>query len=298
MLRLLVSRGHSLVNDLRFGSGPIYVGRQPRCHVFLPDQGVSRQHAVIFTSADGNWMVQDLDSANRTAVNGRPVSRLPLHEGDIITICDFRLEVHHENESKIQTQEHPLDLGDTLVGATTAELSIFKTTRTNDQPLRLTGEHLKHFYEITVVLCHQDDQKKLLSTLAENLLKQLDAFHVWAGLREDTSGPLTCYGGCSRGGNVITLDQLAGRKMIRQAVNDASYILVPNLADLSPSTESTPAGIDKLRSAMAAPIVGPAGAYGVIYVDNGADQTSYARQDLDYLTLISTQLAAFVEHIG
>jgi len=58
------------------------------------------------------------------------------------------------------------------------------------------------------------------------------------------------------------------------------------------------ASMEMLGSALAAPIIGPSGAYGIIYLDNGFDQSAYTRQDLDYLTLVSTHLAALVEHIG
>ncbi|MBN2211647.1 MAG: FHA domain-containing protein [Sedimentisphaerales bacterium] len=296
-MRILIHRGHSLVNDLHFGEGPVYVGRQPRCQVFLPDQSVSRQHAVLFTTHDGIWMVQDLDSANQTLLNGRPVAKMPLHEGDVINICDFKLEVHIDSESGPMAYDKPLDMGDTMVGERSTDASIFHTTA-GDQLLRLTPNHLKHFYHLTIALCQQDDQSKLLTTLCQVLLKQYDAYHVWAGLREDTTGPLTCHYGLARGGTVVTLEKLIGRQIVRQAINDETYILLPNVADLHPPGDSTPAGIEKLRSAIAAPIVGPAGAYGVIYVDNGADQKPLTRSDLDYLTLISTQVAAHAEHIG
>ena len=53
-----------------------------------------------------------------------------------------------------------------------------------------------------------------------------------------------------------------------------------------------------LCPAMAAPIVAPAGAYGIIYLDNGSDQAPYSHHDFDYLTLVSTHIAALLEHIA
>ena len=49
---------------------------------------------------------------------------------------------------------------------------------------------------------------------------------------------------------------------------------------------------------MAAPIAAPAGAFGIIYLDNGADQPPYSHHDFDYLTLVSTHIAALLEHIA
>ena len=45
-MRLVIRRESSLINDLRFDHGPIYIGSHRKSQVFLPDRGVSRQHAV------------------------------------------------------------------------------------------------------------------------------------------------------------------------------------------------------------------------------------------------------------
>jgi len=299
-MRLLIRRGHSLINDLRFTEGPIYVGRQPRSQVFLPDRSVSRQHAVIFSANDGSWMVQDLDSANQTLVNSRPISRMPLHEGDVIGVSDFTLEVHFDPERVARTEDKPLDLGDTIVGVESTVPAIFRREvgRQSEQGLHLKARRIQDLYELTVTLCQKTDQESLLTDLTRILLEQFDAYHVWAGLRETTSGPLTCHGGCSRGGNIVSMEQLAGKPLIKQSLKDESYILLPSVADLGNPTDSTRAGLENLRSAMAAPIVAPAGVYGIIYVDNGIDQGAYTPHNLDYLVMVSTQVAAFIEHIG
>ena len=298
-MRILVKRGHSLINDLRFEQGPIYIGRQPKSQIFLPDRAVSRQHAAIFTSPDGTWIVQDLDSVNRTVVNGRQISKLPLHEGDVITIADFSIEIHFEQHN-VKGDEKPLDLGDTIAGSQTMPPSIFiqKASRGPERVIRLSPHRITDLYYLCVSLCKKDDQETLLAELNQKLLKQFNAYHVWTGLRETVSGALTSYGGVTRSGNPIALEQLVGKNIIKQAIQDESYILLPNIADIAGPGDSSTTGLENLRSAMAAPIAAPAGVYGIIYIDNGADQEAYSHLDLDYLTLVSTQIAAFLEHIG
>ena len=82
------------------------------------------------------------------------------------------------------------------------------------------------------------------------------------------------------------------------SLQEETYILLPNVADLGSSGESHAGGLKNLRSVMTTPIIAPAGAYGVIYLDNGSDQPAFTMHDLDYLTLVSTQVAAILEHIG
>ena len=295
-MRLLVKRGTSLVNDLHFSKGPIYIGRHHKSQVFLPDRSVSRQHAVILMTQPNVWLLKDLGSANQTLLNGRPALEVALHEGDVITIADFSLEVHFEIETTAVNVAKPMALDDTFVAVPSTEFSIYKTDR--QKTIHLAGHRMKDLFELGVELAQVSDQEVLLRKLVNLLLKQFEAYHAWAGLRETTQGPLTCYGGLTRGGHQVTLEQLFGKNIIKQSLKEECYILLPNIADTSHPADSKVDSLEHLRSAMATPIVTPTGTYGVIYVDNGADQASYSHHDLDYLTIVNTLVAAWIEQIG
>jgi len=62
------------------------IGRSPQCQVQLDEEGVSRRHAVFELTPEGNVQIVDLDSRNGTFVNGSPVSRETLRDGDKIQI--------------------------------------------------------------------------------------------------------------------------------------------------------------------------------------------------------------------
>jgi pSer/pThr/pTyr-binding forkhead associated (FHA) protein len=302
-MRLLIKRGHSLINDLKFTEGPVYIGRQPQSQVFLPDRAVSRQHAVLYTTPDGGWLIKDLESANQTVVNNRAVATLPLHEGDVIRIGDFAIEVHldqYEGPSSDTHHDAAVDLGDTLIGVSEAVPSVYgkEAARKPEHMIQLVPARIKDLYELMIGLCRLEDQETLLVELTKILLDQFEAYHVWAGFRETTEGPLTCHGGISRGGVSVTLNDLVGRSLVKQAMKGETYVLLPNIVDAATSPDSTLASAEHLRSAMAAPIMAPTGAYGVVYIDNGSDQTAFSHLDLDYLTLVSTHVAALIEHIG
>ncbi|MBN1513051.1 MAG: FHA domain-containing protein [Phycisphaerae bacterium] len=299
-MRLLVKRGNSLINDLKFAHGPIYIGRHPKSGVFLPDRAVSRQHAMIISGEDQSWIIKDCDSANKTIVNGRPVTRQPLHEGDIIGIADFILEFHADSV-KSSRREQDVDMSETIVHDQDVIPSIYSHepgTAASDRLLHIPPQRLKHFFELVNRLAVVEDQEKLLSELTVMLLDHFEAYHVWVGLRETISGPLTCHGGLTRGGTAVGLDGLLGQGLVKKAVKTESYILMPNVVDAAAAGDSLVGAAEHLRSAMAAPIMAPSGAYGVIYLDNGIDQDPFTNQDLDYLTLVSTQVAALIEHIG
>ncbi len=73
--------------------GSVTVGRGPASDISLPDPAVSRNHAAV--RLDGTTVVvEDLDSANGTSVNGEEIeSARRLEHGDVIEVGATRLEV-------------------------------------------------------------------------------------------------------------------------------------------------------------------------------------------------------------
>ncbi len=74
---------------IKLGTGDVLLGRGPDCQVQLPRDRVSRRHAVIRPSADGDHEVENL-SANGTRLNAAMVE-VPtrLVAGDRLYIHDY-----------------------------------------------------------------------------------------------------------------------------------------------------------------------------------------------------------------
>ncbi|HEY8164616.1 MAG TPA: FHA domain-containing protein [Gemmatimonadaceae bacterium] len=71
--------------------GETYVGRDPRCGVWLDDASVSRKHARIIISSNGVTL-EDLGSKNGTAIGTKAISgAAELCDGDRIRIGSVRL---------------------------------------------------------------------------------------------------------------------------------------------------------------------------------------------------------------
>lgn len=75
------ARGMTLVVDTL----PLELGRSPEADLVLPDDTVSRRHAVL--RGDRRVLeVEDVGSSNGTAINGNPmVGALTLLDGDLVT---------------------------------------------------------------------------------------------------------------------------------------------------------------------------------------------------------------------
>ena len=83
--QLTISEGKEAGREFVFDQEAILIGRTDECDVILYDPGISRRHCRIF-SAGESYMVEDMGSANGTKVNGAPVARQGLADGDRLTL--------------------------------------------------------------------------------------------------------------------------------------------------------------------------------------------------------------------
>lgn len=81
----LVFEKDGAVREWDLGSFLVAIGRRPDNNIVLDDKFVSGRHAVIGFE-QGRYYVEDLKSSNGTLLNGKPVQRTPLDDGDTIRI--------------------------------------------------------------------------------------------------------------------------------------------------------------------------------------------------------------------
>jgi hypothetical protein len=89
--RLLLLEAGDTTRAIQLEPGTSVIGRLPECDIVLTDPGASRRHAQI-RGEDGTFTLTDLGSTNGTLVNGEPITRWILEEGDRITIGETVLE--------------------------------------------------------------------------------------------------------------------------------------------------------------------------------------------------------------
>jgi hypothetical protein len=71
------------------------VGRSEQSDIELADPGVSRNHARIIREGD-DFIVEDLRSTNGTEVNGQPIRRRRLANGDVVKLANSTLQFRRE----------------------------------------------------------------------------------------------------------------------------------------------------------------------------------------------------------
>jgi len=285
-MRLVLKQKDGEVREYQFAQGPIHIGRAADNHILLASPAVSKKHATIACNGEGKWMVQDLDSANKTFLNGQAIRAAHIKTGDAIRITEFTLEVCLEDKPPGEQKE---DLDDTLnleAGLSTPmhETLVRKPDAGHAPVMRLPAKRLTDFIQACDMTCKSKSIEELLVALLNISLKQFSAFHTWCALREQPNGPMTYHAGKRRDGHPVELQELKLADKINQAVERSQSLVMPRVAaDLEEK--------ERIRSALIAAITAPTGCYGVIYLDNAMVHDHYTLGDLDYLMLIAIHTA-------
>ena len=125
---LVVIQGREIGREYRLRRSPLVLGRDEGAHVRLPDEGVSRRHAMIELSWGGDRRVErivirDLASTNGTLVNGERVASAQLREGDKIQLGDTVLKfvLQDDLDARFHQEVHNRIAYDQLTGLLTKE---------------------------------------------------------------------------------------------------------------------------------------------------------------------------------
>jgi len=286
-MRLIVRAGNGTTKEFQFIEGSVSIGRQSSNQILLRDKAVSKQHAVISTTEDGKWMVEDLDSANKTYLNDKAIHKAEIKTGDVLRITDFTIEIDLEEgigtESKGQ-MEDTLYLEAALT-TPKHETVVRKPDAAHAPAMRLAAKRFTDFSQATEAICEADSLDELLTVLLDITLKQFSAFRCWCALRDQPSGPMTYHAGKRRDSRPVELSDLKLSEKVDQVVERGLSMVLPSV---SAQTEEK----ERIRSALIASVTRPNGCYGVLYVDNAMIHEHYSLSDLDYLMFIAMHTAA------
>jgi len=296
-MRLVIRKGDIVINELQFGSGPINIGRHADSQVFLADKTVSRYHAVLYNTQDGEWIIEDLDSANKTYLNDKPIHKAPVKSNDTIRIVDFTIEINLADET---IAGQPVNLDDTLTTAIDDIVDakpkdpldpkvVVRRTDTGRAPdITLPVTRTVSFAQATEAICKTNSLDSLIKVLLVIAAKQFNAKHAWAALRSSPGGPMIAHAGRSMRGTTVSLDSLRLKDKITQAIDKEQFLLIPRIPPKQ--------GEESINSAMIAPIAGEGGCFGVLYLDNDPSHERYDISDLDYLMLLAIHTSTIVEN--
>jgi hypothetical protein len=251
---------------------------------------VSRQHALIFFTVEGDPILQDLNSANGTILNGQACQEQQLHNGDCVQIGNCRLEIDLSNE-------HAQD--DALIPEDTAIESEYTLQVITRDPARQEGPEImlpitcvRELSRAARALHNTSNENEFLDALVMILFQQFRTSRIWCSIRADVNGRPGAAIGFTEKGQTITYEDVELKQEIKQAMEKGLFMLVPSTSDDN--------RIKVPCSALIAPLMQWHTCIGVIYIDRSADWMPYTLGDLDHLMILSIQasvvLSSYRDH--
>jgi Protein of unknown function (DUF3662)/FHA domain len=93
---LVLVQGGQPIRSWPLATPELSIGRAEQSDISLADPGVSRSHARVVREGD-DFIVEDLRSTNGTEVNGQPIRRRRLANGDMLKLANSTLQFRRES---------------------------------------------------------------------------------------------------------------------------------------------------------------------------------------------------------
>jgi pSer/pThr/pTyr-binding forkhead associated (FHA) protein len=123
MPEIIIKLGDKVVQKYYLYKDSISIGRAPENEISIENLAVSRRHAEI-REKNGSYLLEDLDSANGTFVNGVQVTRTEIFDKDVIGIGKHKLHFYDQQAASMDGAEKTMLL--TRPAATKAALRVIR----------------------------------------------------------------------------------------------------------------------------------------------------------------------------
>ena len=250
-----------------------------------PDLRVSRPHARI-SLGDGEYWIEDLNSANGTEVDGRPIKglgKVRLEPGQKISISDTILEIEKPQprtdlfdgwqtagRTLVDTHDNLLDIAESI----DAMAPLFAAGTPFD-PNRAQGVAL--LYEMPLQFAKETELDTLFQKIIERLVEIIPAASRGALLLEDeASGELLLKAHIPAGQPAVSMS-LASRAITRRQGFIWRQGVDPSQSQL----------LSRSKAGMYVPLIWNGRAIGVTCVDNSDGGTLFSVDDLRLMIAVA-----------
>ncbi len=107
MAKLVLSVDGVVMSEVALTKERMTLGRKPQNDIVIDNIAVSAEHAVIVTLLNDSFL-EDLGSTNGTFVNGQPVKKHFLQNGDTIELGKYRLKFIADADMAVQPYQQSL----------------------------------------------------------------------------------------------------------------------------------------------------------------------------------------------
>jgi len=305
MPKFIVTQGAQPGQEINIQGKLLVFGRSEECDVVLADPNVSRRHAhaVIL---NGMVAVVDLGSSNGTLVNGIPISRIFLMDGDEVRLGGTTLQFAEDRELSAEVGSvRP----DAIAGIASRSMSgggidedenpIAPGPLTNTRLFEPVGDDvkvdvlkdiylkLKSLYRVFIEVAQAGSLKEMFEAVSRGVTISTSiertVFYLNA---EKTGGSWERY--FAHGSVRLSDEELASSEfmpLLEQAAGSRKAVLARVESDGRCVIGSPDSNV------LVVPLIKAGKVTAVLYADNPSGRSALSREDIDFVTSLALQLA-------
>jgi two-component system, NtrC family, sensor kinase len=311
MPKLFIKSGEKRGSSYRVTDRTITIGRDPSNRIALMDMGVSRKHAKIVPRGK-KYIIEDLGSVNGTYVNKKPITEHTLKIGDTITVGKTNIQFLHlrapektAEETKESSPSVRLISREDQRKDLTVQLKLSPPDRNGltDLPERSDPSALNKaygrlsiLYQLIRDLVTIVDFPEVLNKTLERVIDIVKGDRALIILLDEETGDLVPFVARKREALMNPGEICISKSMCREVLESGRSLLSSDAMGDRRFRGSESIMVQKIRSAMSAPIKGKERIVGVIHVDSTERLISFSRDDLELLTAIGYQAGIAIEN--
>ncbi|MEN8163656.1 MAG: SpoIIE family protein phosphatase [Acidobacteriota bacterium] len=287
MVKIHVTDGNGTTSDRVFEKDSILIGRSSRLDLTLPDRALSRQHARLFSS-DGRWFVEDLGSRNGTFVNqARLESPKAIDPGDHVSLgsCSFRLGGEGSGSQTTSSSGASHTLYRSAAELVKQDLSGEPSDAGDEKAVLRLAERLRTLNEVHQALDQSITLDELLELILDRAFDHLRPQEAVIYLRSSEG---TVYRAASRSVRGTTTTLVESHSLFKEVMEKGQAALVLDTEIDQRFNQAASLISAGIRSLVAAPLLDPGGAIGMILLSSTLAIRQFTEEDMELLASLAS----------
>jgi sigma-B regulation protein RsbU (phosphoserine phosphatase) len=292
--------------------GAITLGRSTNNAIQIIDKRASRHHVEVRLE-DGQVFLRDLESKNGTFINGdRLEGEIELNNGDRFRIGDttvvFERDADDERPKKKTTtvrlvgggewgrERSVMDAGVTQARAKET-IEAFGGAEEIGAAVKNPTERLRFLYQLSEVIRSTHELDALVDTVMQALAALLQPDRAFLMFADERSGEMKPFAVKIQEGSSEDDEIAISRTIVERCIKDRVSLLIDDALSDQRFKASESIVIQKIGSAICAPMIYQDEVLGVIYLDTKRSAAAYGQEELELATGIANQTVTGVVNI-
>ncbi len=280
MISLKISQPDNITKIIRVDRDFITIGRHITNDVVLPDEMVSKCHAVIYRDQNCSYLIRDLSSKHHTIINGKAAAAHSLRPQDKITLGNSVIIFEPEEDLSFDQTA-----GVTISPEGTPESSIPGPSARDWVPSHQSEARLRQLYEVATAVNSSLDSQVVLQQIMDKVCQTMEVERAFLAIREEDSGqlvfPLVRVNPPGSPGTISV-----SRGMLNLVLEQGRPILTNDAMDDPRFKNRKSITRNLIRSVACVPLEREGQILGVLYIDNRSTAGIFRQADLDFLMAV------------